>query len=148
MQPWTWDEQRHQPEDPFELLLHRLPDSVERLLIVLELCPQRAEHLIRAVVTGDLRREQQLDDLFVDPHLGMHIVQLVQRRDHAMAKRDVRLQQAFDEYLRRDRRADPHEHLRQLPLDLERRPRVIEALVKARHDRVPVLRERGRPPRR
>ena len=57
---------------------------------------QRPEHLIRTVVSGNLRGEQQLDDGPVDVNVGTDGAQLVERGDDAVADRPVRLEETGD----------------------------------------------------
>ena len=81
---------------------------------------QRPEHLIRTVVSGNLRGEQQLDDGRVDVNVGTDGAQLVERGDDAVADRPVRLEQAGDERLLGLRGADPQQHRRQLAAHFDR----------------------------
>ena len=66
----------------------------------------------------------------------MRVVQLVERGDHAVAKRHIRLQQAIDQYLLGERRADTHQYLRQLASDFERGRRFVEPTRQLRHERI------------
>ena len=60
VQSGALEQQRHQPEYPLELLLHRLPQRLEQPdVVLLELLAQRPEHLVRAVMPGDLRRQER-----------------------------------------------------------------------------------------
>ena len=114
------EEQRHQPEDALQLLLHRVPQRLQHRIVAFELCPQRTEHLIRAVVADDLRRQQQLDDRRIDAgRRGCGHAQLVQRDDDAVPERGVRVQQALDQRLLGLARADAHQHRRQLAAHLD-----------------------------
>ena len=99
---------------------------------------QRTEHLIRTVVTGNLRGKHQFHELLVDVHFGMHVVKLVERGNDALPERDVRLQQAFNQHFEGNRRPDPHEDLRNLATDGHRRMLVTKTIGEARHQRVPI----------
>ena len=144
MQPVPVEEQRHQPEYPLELLFHRLVQRQENHVVLLELMAKRPEHLIRAVVAGDLRRQQELDELSVERNIRMRVVQLVQRGDDPVPQFDVRLEQAVDKDLLREWRADPDEDRRQLAFEVSRTVRIVQPLLDVRHDGIAVARERNR----
>ena len=94
-------------------------------------------------MAGDFRGQHDLDELLVDADVRMRVVQLVEGGDHAVAKRHIRLQQATDQYLLGERRADTHQYLRQLASDFERGRRFVEQTRQLRHERIAVLRQPG-----
>ena len=114
------EQQRHQPEDAFELLLHRMLQCVDDRVVAFELTLERAEHLVRPVVSGNLRRQQQFERARIDADVGPDRPQLVQGRDHAVSDGPVGLEQARDQRLLRCRTADPQQHRWQLPPHFDR----------------------------
>ena len=92
---------------------------------------ERPEHLIRAIVPGNLGGEQQVDGRRIELDFGMQRAQLVERRDHAVAERDVGLQQAADERLLGLGGADADEHRRKLAPDVLRRVFVARAAARS-----------------
>ena len=137
MQADVRQQQPHQPEDPIELLIHRVMHRLEHRVVLFEPLLERSEHLVRAVVPGNLGGQQQVDRRRIEADLGMQRAQLVERRDHAMAQRDVGLEQAADERLLRFGGADADEHRRQLVPDVLRRLLVAQPPLDLGNDALP-----------
>ena len=133
--PTCGSKQCHQPEDAIELLLHRVLHGLQHLIVFLQALLQRTEHLIRAVVPGNLCGQQQVDRAGVKWDVRMHDAQLIERRDDTMTQRDIGLQQAADECLLGLCRADSHENGRQLAANVERRVLVAQPFFDLRDDR-------------
>ena len=142
VQPGLRQQQRHQPENPFELLLHGVPQRLDDRVSLLQLPAQRPEHLIRTVVSGNLRGEQQLDDGRVDVNVGTDGAQLVERGDDAVADRPVRLEETGNQRLLGLRGADPQQHRRQLAAHFDRDFLGPQRVGDRRHHRVAQPRER------
>ena len=144
MQPDVRQQQPHQPEYPIELLIHRVMHGLQHGIVVFETFLERAEHLIRAVMPGDLGGEQQIDGRRIEGHFRMERPQLVERGDDAVPQRDVSLQQAADQRLLGLRGADADEHGRKLAPDVLRRVLVAQACFDFGDDVVAVTRQRVR----
>ena len=104
------EQERHDPEDAFELLLHGVAHRFEHRIARAQPLLQRAQNLVGPVMPDDLGGQEQFHRRGIQAHLRMHRPQLVERGDDPVAQRRIGVEQAADQDLLGLHRPDPHQH--------------------------------------
>ena len=105
----VWVPQAEQPKDPLDFLVQREVERRADRAAFGQGRIERADDLVRTIVTQDLGRENHLDRLVVERQLGMVTLQLVQRRDDPESEGRIGLQHALHQCLLRLPRSDVHQ---------------------------------------